>query len=111
MKKTSTSLTTQTVVKNAILLAITALTLSAAPGSRGDAALCGCTRSWDNLGAGDWFNPSNWAPYHDYVPGCGEEPVCPIDGGTTEANINNGGEAQITSTTTTAQRLRGVSWS
>jgi T5SS/PEP-CTERM-associated repeat protein len=102
MKKTSTSLTTQTLVKNAILLAITAFTLSAAPGSRGDAALCGCTRSWDNLGTSDWFNPSNWAPYHDYIPGCGEEPVCPIDGGTTEANINNGGEAQITSTTTTA---------
>ncbi len=37
----------------------------------------------------------NWAPYHDSVPGCGEQPVCPIDNGTTEANINNGGTARI----------------
>jgi T5SS/PEP-CTERM-associated repeat protein len=81
--------------KNAILLAITAFALSASPRSRADAALCGCTRSWDNLGAGDWFDPSNWTPYHDFVPGCGEQPVCPIDNGTTEANINNGGEARI----------------
>ncbi len=80
--------------KNAILLAITALALSASPGSRA-AALCGCTRSWDNAGTGDWFDPLNWAPYHDSVPGCGEQPVCPIDNGTTEANINNGGTARI----------------
>jgi|GEM_PF-1965836 len=83
-------------------LAIAALVLSASPSSRGDAALCGCTRYWCNSGAGDWFDPLNWCPYQDYVPGCGEQPVCPIDNGITEANINNGGEAQITSTTTTA---------
>ena len=86
--------------KNAILLAITALALSASPGSRA-AALCGCLRYWDNLNTGNWFDPSNWCPYQDFVPGCGG-PICPIDGGTTEADINNGGMAQITTNTQTA---------
>ena len=47
--------------KNAILLAITALALSASPGSRAEDADCLFLASWDNPGTGDWFDPSNWA--------------------------------------------------
>jgi T5SS/PEP-CTERM-associated repeat protein len=89
--------------RNALLLALTTLALLASPGSRGDAALCGCLRYWCNSGAGDWFDPSNWCPYQDYVPGCGEQPVCPIDQGITEADINNGGTAQISGLAQTAR--------
>lgn len=95
MKTKHASQTAQKNTKSIILLTIIIVALSASRDSRGDAALCGCLRSWDNVAAGDWFDPSNWSPYHDYVPGCGEQPVCPIDNGTTEADINNGGTAQI----------------
>lgn len=102
IKKTkSTSQLPRTLIKNAILLAIIALALSVSPRSRGDAALCGCTRYWCNPGAGDWFDPSNWCPYQDYVPGYGG-PICPVDGGITEANVNNGGTAQISGLAQTA---------
>ena len=37
------------------------------------------------------------------MPGCGEQPVCPIDQGITEADINNGGTAQISGLTQTAR--------
>jgi T5SS/PEP-CTERM-associated repeat protein len=101
MKTKSASQTPRRLTRNAILLAITALALSASPRSRA-IELCGCVRNWDNPSASDWFAPSNWAPYHDYIPGCGEQPVCPVDGGTTEANINNGGTAQISGLAQTA---------
>jgi T5SS/PEP-CTERM-associated repeat protein len=102
MKTKSVSETARKLTKKLILLAIIALALSVSPRSRADASLCGCLRSWDNSGAGDWFDPSNWAPYHDYLPSCGG-PICPEDGGTTEADINNGGTAQISTLAQTAQ--------
>ncbi len=86
--------------KTIILLTVAALVLFSSQGSRA-AALCGCIRSWDNAGAGDWFNPSNWAPYHDFVPACASN-ACPEDGGTIEADINNGGTAQISGLSQTA---------
>jgi T5SS/PEP-CTERM-associated repeat protein len=102
MKTKSISETAPKLTTKLILIAIAALALSVSPRSRADAALCGCLRHWDNLNTGDWFDPLNWAPYHDYVPGCGG-PICPIDGGTTEADINNGGTAQITTLAQTAR--------
>jgi T5SS/PEP-CTERM-associated repeat protein len=89
MKTKSTSQTARTFTRNAILLAITALALSAAPGSRGDAD-CLCLSTWTGS-TGNWFTSSNWS---FGVPDCGG--TCPINGGPFEADINNSGTAQIT---------------
>ncbi len=94
MKAKSTSQIPRTFTRNAILLAITALALSASPASRADAE-CNCETIWTGS-TGDWFNPSNWS---NILPDCGGH--C-IIGGSTEAQINNGGTAQITTPTPTA---------
>jgi T5SS/PEP-CTERM-associated repeat protein len=96
MKTKSTSQTPRTLARNAILLAITALALSASPPSWA-AADCVLLASWDNPGAGDWFNPLNWGPNHNQVPDCGQCCQYPW-----EADINNGGTAQISTPTPTA---------
>jgi T5SS/PEP-CTERM-associated repeat protein len=101
MKNKSASQTPRTLTRKAILLAITALALSASPGSRAD-QLCNCLRSWDNLGAGDWFDPSNWGPNHNDVPNCAGV-LCPPLSGASEVDINNGGTAQITGLAQTAR--------
>jgi T5SS/PEP-CTERM-associated repeat protein len=87
--------------KNIPVLAITALALCASPGSRA-AALCGCLRYWCYNGAGDWFTASNWCPNQHCVPGCAGSLCCQIDNGTTEADIDNGGTAKITTGTANA---------
>ena len=74
-----------------LLLAITALALTASPDSRADAE-CNCLTIWTNTGAGDWFNSSNWSTQ---VPTC-TGGICPPLNGPVEAQINNGGTAQIT---------------
>jgi T5SS/PEP-CTERM-associated repeat protein len=90
MKMKSTSQTPRRIfTRTAIVLAITALALSAAPNSRGDAD-CVCLSTWTSS-TGDWFNPSNWS---FGVPDCGG--TCPINGYPFEADINNSGTAQIT---------------
>ena len=94
MKTKSTSQTPRK-FKSAILLAITALAFCASPGSRADGD-CYCETIWTHAGAGDWFTQSNWS---SIVPDCGQG-NCP--GHPVEARINNGGTAQINSTTQTA---------
>jgi T5SS/PEP-CTERM-associated repeat protein len=91
MKMKSTSQTPRTLTRNAILLAITALALTASPDSRADAE-CNCLTIWTHTGAGDWFNSSNWSTQ---VPTC-TGGICPPLNGPVEAQINNGGTAQIT---------------
>jgi T5SS/PEP-CTERM-associated repeat protein len=94
MKTKFTSQAPRTFTRNAILLAITALALCASPNSRA-AAECNCVSRWTSSG-GDWFNPSNWSYV---VPDCGG--TCVI-GGSIQAEINNGGTAQISTPTPTA---------
>ena len=97
MKMKSTSLKLRrTFTRNAILLAIAALALSASPASRADAD-CACLTVWTG-GTGDWFNQSNWSYL---VPDCGGH--CFISGKPIEADINNSGTAQITTSAPAAQ--------
>lgn len=62
---------------------------------------CSCLRTWDNLGSGDWFDPSNWGPNHNDVPDCAGV-SCPPLSGASEVDIDNGGTAQISGLTQTA---------
>lgn len=82
------------------LLTITVLAILASPRSRAD-QVCNCLRFWDNLGTGDWFDPSNWGPNHNGVPGCAGV-SCPPLSGASEVDIDNGGVAQISGLTQTA---------
>jgi T5SS/PEP-CTERM-associated repeat protein len=96
MKTKSTLQTPRILTRNAILLVITALALSTSPASRAD-ALCNCETIWTGT-TGDWFNPSNWSTQ---VPTCSGG-ICPPLSGPVEAQINNGGTAQITTPTPAA---------
>jgi T5SS/PEP-CTERM-associated repeat protein len=92
MKTKSASKNARKAAKNVILLAITALALSASPSSRA-APDCYLLSTWCGT-TGDWFEPSNWCGSGVPHPYCDPDPV--------EVDINNGGTAQISSADPTA---------
>ena len=98
--KTKSTSQTPRKFKSAILLAITALALLASPRSHADAQCNSiATVDWINPGTGDWFDASNWLD----VNGNHSLPVC-----VGPTYINNGGTAQISTTTQTAEACEFV---
>jgi hypothetical protein len=86
-KKFITQLALKFTKKNALLLAIAALALSTSAASA-------ATHYWtrpSSSGAGSWFDSSNWDNGIDGIPDC-----------TTNADIDNGGTAQVSSANATA---------